>query len=259
MTKFAPVAPIQVLEGLWAAGPEAFGDYHLLLAHHTVEHKARFKALFETIANSGHTCTIIMDNSIVELGDAVGPQMVAEAVEAVDQGENLQVYPVLPDVMGDGNATREAISSAYDEWNATIGGNGFMAVAQGRNLHDYMHSVDELTNLELYPEISIIGIPRVLTKLIGSRVRPALYAKATVKAEHQIHFLGFSDNITDDIDAAKVIPSAGIDSAVPLRFREVFTEFAQPGARPTDWFETAQIDKLMLNNLEEARRIFFSD
>jgi len=86
MPKFAPVAPIQVLEGLWAAGPECFGNYHLLLAHHTVEHKTRFTALFKAIAEADHVCTIIMDNSIVELGDAVGPEMVAEAVACVDQG-----------------------------------------------------------------------------------------------------------------------------------------------------------------------------
>lgn len=252
--KFGPVAPIQVLEGMWAAGPEIFGDYHLLLAHHTVAHKARFRDLFKAIADKGHDCTIIMDNSIVELGDAVGPEMVAEAVSMVNHGEII-CHPVLPDVMGDGEATRQAIYDAYDEWLDVVGGDGFMAVCQGSSFHDYVETLEMVTNRKDYPHIDVIGIPRVLTKIIGSRVRPALVARQ-MATQHKIHFLGFSDSITDDIDAVKVIPGAGIDSAVPLRYREVFTEFIDAGKRPSDWFETAQIDRLMIDNLQEARRIF---
>lgn len=251
---FAPVAPIQVLEGMWAAGPEVFGDYHLLLAHHTVAHKARFSDLFKAIADTGHPCTVIMDNSIVELGDAVGPEMVAEAVAQVRHGDIL-VHPVLPDVMGDGEATRQAIHDSYDEWTDTVGGDGFMAVCQGSEIHDYFDTLEMVTNRTLYPHIDVIGIPRVLTKIVGSRVKAALAARRFV-GSHKVHFLGFSDNITDDIDAVKIIRGSGIDSAVPLRYREVFTEFIDAGKRPSDWFETAQIDRLMIDNLQEARRIF---
>jgi len=132
-----------------------------------------------------------------------------------------------------------------------------MVVAQGKTLGDYQMSLDEFTDRQKYPLIDIIGIPRVLTKLTGSRVKPALYAKnATAETPHIIHFLGFSDNITDDIDSVRIIPDAGIDSAVPLRYREIFTEFIDAGARPADWFDTAQIDKMMLANLEAARTMF---
>lgn len=254
MPKFAPVAPIQVLEGLYAAGPEIFGDYHLLLAHHTVEHKKRFRDLFKRIADDGHKITVIMDNSIVELGDAVDMKMISEAVECV-QYEQHYVYPVLPDVMGNGEETRNAVEAAYPEWEAFMPGKGFVAVCQGTSLADYWESLDLFGTKEKFPRIDMLSIPRVLVKTVGSRVKAALKAREYL-GTHDIHFLGFSDNITDDIDAVRIIPEAGIDSAVPLRLRELFGEFVEAGKRPSDWFETAQVDKRMIDNLAIARQMF---
>ena len=71
-----------------------------------------------------------------------------------------------------------------------------------------------------------------------------------------IHLLGFSDYITDDIDSAKVIGNCGIDSAVPLRHRDMFSEFVDAGKRPPTWFDTAQVDARMIDNLNIARKLF---
>jgi hypothetical protein len=254
MAKFAPVAPIQVLEGLYAHSPETFGDYHLLLAHHTVEHSARFKDLFDKLEDDGWHGTIIMDNSIVELGEAVDSSMIAEAVDIVDRPSN-KVYPVLPDVMGKGLETREAVAEAYPLWKDDMLGAGFCAVCQGKDFDDYYNSLQIFANKEKYPEIVMLSIPRILVKTVGSRVKAAVTAKR-YQDTHEIHLLGFSDNITDDIDAALIIPDAGIDSAVPLRIREAFTEFVETQARPPQWFEEAQVDTLMIDNLQAARKAF---
>lgn len=262
MAKFAPVAPIQVLEGLYSAGHEVFGDYHLLLAHHTVEHAARFTDLFNRAHEEGWQGTIIMDNSIVELGGSVDLDMIGQAVKAVsaDYSTKSKVYPVLPDVMGDGKATRAAVWEAYLEWEAAfkegILGEGMMVVCQGKNFQDYVTSLKTFGNKEEFPEIKVLGIPRVLVETAGSRVKASMMAKPYTET-HWIHLLGFSDYITDDLDAAKILQEAcGIDSAVPLRVREAFGEFTDAGKRPSDWFETAQFDILMKQNLDAARKMF---
>ena len=257
MPKFGPVAPIQVLEGLFAHSPTSFGNYHLLLAHHTVEHQKRFSDLFQRVSEwaiVNGDVTVIMDNSIVELGNAVDTGMIQAAVEAISF-DGINVIPVLPDVMGQGLETRVAVEEAYPIWDEVMGGVSFMVVCQGNNFQDYLASLHYFADKVLFPKVEVLGIPRVLTKLIGTRIRAALSAKE-YEDSHKIHFLGFSDNITDDIDSVKVIPTSGIDSAVPLRVREIFSEFTEAGKRPTDWFETAQVDVLMIENLAAARQLF---
>ena len=255
MVKFAPVAPIQVLEGLWAAGAEIFGDYHLLLAHHTVEHAARFRDLFRRLEDAKWSGTIIMDNSIVELGDAVSADMVAEAVDIVSEANGAAIYPVLPDVMGDGEATCKAIAEGYATWDAAIPSASWMAVVQGKNFDDYLETLDFLIDKEAFPGIEMLGIPRVLVKTCGTRIQAMREASAYLN-EYRIHMLGFSDDITDDVDSACIIPGCGIDSAVPLRAREVFTEFLDAGKRPPAWFDYAQVDDRMISNLQAARLLF---
>jgi hypothetical protein len=257
MPKFAPVAPIQVLEGLWAHSPATFGNYHLLLAHHTVAHKKRFSDLFDRVSEVARVdgpVTVIMDNSIVELGDAVDFDMIAEAVNCIDK-EGIDVLPVLPDVMGKGHETRQAVSEAYPAWEAGMPGIGFMAVCQGENLGDYIESIEMFGDRLMFPSIEMLGIPRVLHKTVGTRIRPAIEARKYMDT-HRIHFLGFCDKITDDIDSVGVIRASGIDSAVPLRVREVFGEFTDAGPRSTTWFDEAQVDSLMIDNLANARQMF---
>jgi hypothetical protein len=258
MPKFAPVAPIQVLEGLYAYDPKVFGDYHLLLAHHTVAHKKRFKELFKRAYDDGWTGTIIMDNSIVELGDSVDTAMVAEAVNIVEadgKTDGTHVYPVLPDVMGQGHETRGASTDVYDDWCDSMPGDGFMAVCQGKDFQDFQESLIYFGNRAQFDMVKVLGIPRILEKTVGSRVRPAISARNYMES-HFIHLLGFSDNVSDDIDSAWINPNCGIDSAVPLRMMDVFNEFADAGKRPPDWFEQAQVSTRMIDNLRITRELF---
>ncbi|MEB3089950.1 hypothetical protein, partial [Parvimonas sp. M20] len=84
MASFAPVAPIQILESLYNYGYDAFGEYHLLLAHHIMEEPERFKALFERISGDMSVFpTVIIDNSLVELGEAVALDMVRDAAAII--------------------------------------------------------------------------------------------------------------------------------------------------------------------------------
>lgn len=254
--EFGPVAPIQVLRGLYEYGPKMFGTYHLLLAHHTIEAEAEFRALFKQINDEGHfgdgELTIIMDNSIVELGDAVDAATVAHATAIIQESCPIaRVYPVLPDVMGDGSATRTAIADSYDQWADIIGGHGFMAVCQGETLEDYVETLTLVTDRERFPRIEWIGVPRILVKQIGTRMAATLKA---IETDRCVHLLGFSDNIEDDFNCANVPGVSGIDSAVPLRVNDIFTPFISTEKRDPRWFVDAQVTPHMVNNLVEARK-----
>lgn len=264
--KFAPVAPVQVLRGMLSHGVETFGSYHLLLAHHTVEQEEAFVDLFEDVQANGnaHNTTVIMDNSIVELGESQALPMMQKAVDIIRRGApDINVIAVLPDVMGSGGPTQAAVSSAHDEWtDAFMGRAELMMVIQGNSIGDFLDTAKFALE---YDNITWWGIPRILYETCGSR------AAALVRLRDQLigsempyrewpkmHLLGFCDNMEDDYLSATFtgLPIMGIDSAVPLRMEEPFRLNAQVGPRPANWFEEATFNHDMLANLQAARGAF---
>lgn len=256
MALFAPVAPIQILESLKLNS--VLGSYHLLLAHHVLEQPERFKTLFDGMP----ACTIIMDNSIVELGDAASDEKVLEAINCIQTrpGSPHWFIPVLTDVMGDGEATREKAAASYQWWRENAPGWPLMVVAQGNNWEDFTKTVDHFLIGDKYPKIEYVGVPRVLVKTLGSRYRALQYIEA-VRPSINVHLLGFSDDVTDDVVCANHPSVEGIDSAVPLRYSysvsggssPLYTPSSEIPPRPADWFEKGEIDEHVLRNLHNIR------
>lgn len=252
MAHFAPVAPIQVLEQLYDHDPEVFGEYHLLLAHHTVEHLDRFDRLFQRIYSDRKIRPlIIMDNSVVECGGFVDFDMMLAATQAVSPYADC--VPVLPDVMGDGRKTREATLEAYSKWASEIPCIGFMAVCQGVDFADYSESLQLFSNRARFPAIEYLGIPRFLVHLIGTR-KHAVEAALVYRNYQAVHLLGYSDDMQDDLECSQMPGVQGIDSAVPLRVEGKFSFDMSTGPRPEDWFEQANVNPQMLANLGFARQ-----
>lgn len=251
---FAPVAPIAVLEAMYDHHPKVFGEYHLLLAHHTVEHYTRFERLFHKIASDGiiHPL-VIMDNSVVECGGYVNFDMMQKACSTIsNQGHD--VIPVLPDVMGKGFATRLATFDAYERWHNEIPHAGFMAVCQGADWDDFCYSCEYFANRIDYPHIEFLGVPRVLVKTLGTRRHATQHAISMAqKADMQVHLLGYSDLTYDDLTCSQIPGVRGIDSAVPLRVPRKFVFGGEDGPRPKDWFETAEFNPQMGANLAYVR------
>jgi hypothetical protein len=256
MARFAPGAPIQVLEQMYEHDPKVFGEYHLLLAHHTVEYVERFRKLFNRIAADGviHPM-VIMDNSVVECGGYVDFNMMQEAVAAVQEAGH-DVIPVLPDVMGKGQETREATLEAYGHWEKNIPCAGFMAVCQGEDWSDYTSSVALFSNRGRFPLMEYLGVPRILVGKFGSRLRATRFALRYAEgSDIQVHLLGYSDDTLDDFICSSIEGVQGIDSAVPLRVPTRFRFGEEDGKRPADWFEKAQMTPLLLENLNYVRGV----
>lgn len=248
--KFAPVCPIHVYEALAAEGQEYIGDYFLLLAHDVLQHQERYERFF---ARRG--CTIIMDNSVIELGNACTAANLYEAAAAIAPGNDVCV--AIPDVLQDGVATFERAKRFLDEAAGIRGSEQFekMYIPQGKDIKDFSISMEQA--LYTFPdEFEWVGIARNLTdRIFPTRKIAAGYISRIVGNHVRLHLLGFSDNVADDIDTCLHLAPyiEGIDSAVPLRLGTkgvsvgIGEQFPDTGPRG-DWWDTVVANELLLEN-----------
>ena len=241
MSQFAPVAPPALLLDL--KRHDALGPYHLLLAHDVVAQKELYKEIFDDVDG----LYIIMDNSVIELGEPVSPEVLAEANSIVPTS-----VTVLPDYIGEMARTIESCTEAAINWSRK-GLGPFMVVPQGQSMSEFQHCAEQLMNL---PHVEAWGCPRHATAKLGSR-HSLTFNLVILQPVMQLHLLGFSDNLQDDISVARAHGVNGIDSAVPLRLglaNEVITSKLQSHAPRGDYWETAkEATPNVLENLERIR------
>ncbi len=243
MAEFAPVAPPQMLLSLKAEG--LLGGYHLLLAHDIVAQEDLYSEVFEGF--EGH---IVLDNSLIELGHPAPLEMMTKAYDIVQP-----TVTVLPDYLSNSRRTIDAHKGAVWAWNKE-GLGPFMAVPQGRSVGEACMCADQLSKL---PWIHAWGVPRIITELAGSRIEVVDYLLG-LGDERQVHLLGFSDDLEDDIRCAKEIGVMGIDSAVPIRLGlhnirlEDAVKSNEPHMPRGEYWETAkEVTPLVRENLEAIR------
>lgn len=251
MASFAPVCPSRILSQL---SPLACGDYHLLLAHDVAQDSDGYREAFSRIPMP----TVIMDNSVIEMGSAVDLGIIKKAVSTV-----ACTSIVLPDVLLDAKATVESCKQALQTWAEAFRdlgfsqgkfaegpralGRGFMIVPQGKTLQEWAWCAQQFAD---EPLINMWGIPRNLVGQIGSR-RQAIEIADSLNCNRRIHLLGFSEDHCDDVVCAKMRRVEGIDSAVPLRiasYGQEITFFAPDRARGY-WWDTADFVPLMNDNV----------
>lgn len=248
--RFAPVCPIHVYEALAEAGHEYIGDYFLLLAHDVLANQKRYADFFQY-----RKATIIMDNSVIELGNACTAANLFEAAAVVGSGNDLCV--AIPDVLQDGVATLERAQTFLDEWHGIQGSNKFsrMYIPQGKDINDFSICMEQ--GLYTFPdEFEWVGIARNLTdRIFPTRKIAAGYISRIVGDHVRLHLLGFSDNVADDIDTCQHLAPyiEGIDSAVPLRLGtkgvSVGVADVYPATGPRgDWWDTVKVNDILLEN-----------
>lgn len=252
MARFAPVAPPRVLSQLLAYSTISrinyFGNYHLLLAHDVVDKAKEYQAIFNEYLTRYQNAklTIIMDNSLVECGYAVDNGMVSDAVGIMNQviyGSGYKrgdIYPVLADVLGEGQASYESSVDCGYQWlnDPVLSKCYWMYVAQGSTERESCESVNNMMYSKhetLLRKLGLLSVPRVVTQKCGSRVKATQYASIF----KPVHLLGFSDDAYDDIAACRYAVS--IDSAVPLRCNDIWTPDTKMPPRG-DWWEKGTVD-----------------
>lgn len=255
MGKFAPVAPIRILDQL--AQNRQIGPYHLLLAHDIIANTEAYDIVFNK-SRTGYS-TIILDNSVIELGGAVDLTTIVIAAKAVNP-----TVIVLPDVLMDAKATYESIKAALPLWipafeQAKLQRDySFMIVPQGSNVNEFVECATKLGDLaSLYSGIVRFwwGIPRNFLDIHYTR-QTAVNICSMISPGWPIHMLGFSNNLVDDFTVCRSNKEIwGIDSAVPLRAASQGIKFslhADPGPRG-DWWDTCRFMPEMIDNIKIAR------
>lgn len=242
-SKFAPVCPVHMYKELKEKGPEYFGDYFLLLAHDVVKYSKEYHEVF--VDNNDYT--IIMDNSVIELGNAVDHAMLVDACCIVDAD-----VLAIPDVLEDGEATIEAAVDFLEDWDPQMmtAGLKLMFIPQGSDIDDYVGCV--MRACELNIPMDWIGIARNTTGRIVPSREQLIGFFATLQPDSLLHLLGFSKNVFDDIQCARSPLVQGIDSALPLRTTQklqYITERLTNDMRRGDWWETGKLEEYQMKNL----------
>jgi len=254
--QFAPVAPIHILEAFETY--KQLGDYHLLLAHDVVKHPDEYRKLFGMRTRQ---MTVILDNSVVELKEAVSLDMVLEAA-AICQPTVI----VLPDVYEKQQETIEACDEARKTWKYPldkllgVGNWTFMYVPQGTNLPNLIYCAQFFSSDET---IGWWGVPRNAADNIGSRIQVSQLMHM-LNPTRKMHLLGFSNNIMDDMLTASQNLNGmiqGIDSAVPIRIASlglpVLMVYEQGLPPRGDWWDNPDTKyvALMSENLKRIRTL----
>lgn len=103
----------------------------------------------------------ILDNSLIELGGAVDIDRVLRAAKLIEADEI-----ILPDVFQNGPATVKAVKETLQYLNELYPNRSWpyklMAVAQGRDEHEWLECYNELLAM---PDVDVIGIPKVCAKM----------------------------------------------------------------------------------------------
>ena len=243
MSKFAPVAPPLMLLDLKAKG--ALGDYHLLLAHDVIAQKELYREVFSDLDEKPF---IIMDNSVIELGEPVSNEVMHEACDIVRAD-----LIVLPDVLGDMEKTIEMSTKTSLEWYTDFDSIPFMCVPQGTTMKEFTTCAELLMKL---PGVRAWGVPRHVTGRLGTR-HHLVYALMVLRPMFTMHLLGFSDNIQDDISVARASGVNGIDSAVPIRLGLLdipfHTHLDSHPPRGSYWETAKEATPTVLENLAKIR------
>jgi hypothetical protein len=241
--KYSPVAPISVLQGLYDRN--ILGDYLLLLAHDVIKNPYAYEEMVEVVMPS----TIIMDNGVIENGTPVSLDELMEAASIVDAD-----IVVGPDMVGDFVGTKKLMIEQAD---FILENYQLMLIPQGDSYHEICECIRWMD--ERFHTVGDMwwGIPRWITNKLGSRSAPITYINNYCRAEGQtnIHLLGMSKNLDDDIMCAKTLSVRGIDSANPLvcGWLGYSIQHGVHHDRGIYWEECKEVTDLMAQNVEFIR------
>lgn len=197
--KIAHIVPIDY-------DPASISDYHLILAHEVLGNED----VAEYYQRLGKEHTILLDNSVVELGEAVGLDLLKPAWEKFPNA-----WGVVPDALADSAKTIQYACNFVEEIPHS---KKLMCVAQGSSVDDWLDCLRVITAI-LKPacEELLVGIPRIAQDLPGGREHLFLEANRLGYWAGPWHLLGIQHTI-DEVLWAREWPNIwGVDSSLTGR------------------------------------------
>ena len=236
--KIAFIAPPKLTEYIAPFGTALMG-----LAHQILEDDADSFNLCELLATLGRSRYLIVDNSMMELGQSMDLSDVIGAAWRVGADEI-----ILPDVFQDRQGTLDLIDESFgsliesgftrsaDPWAC------LMAVPQGRSQEEWLECYDEIFKMHVPSHIQTIGVPKSLAKDDPEGRIQTLQAVQNRwpdrTTRHAWHLLGVWNHsfgpttwsMGEPIEIAKLFPWVrSVDTSLPVYGSLGFSE------RPPEW------------------------
>lgn len=206
--RFAPIIPPQGLRVLERVGV----GYHFVLGQELIRNK-EYRQYYAALGRLGHF--IIVDNGAAE-GETPNFAEVVRMATYINAAEI-----IMPDVLGDGDATVEALT---EEVLSMVPSRQRMIVPQGKTLEGVFACLEAQLRISKYC-VESLGIPKHLEYHIeGGRARVLEVLRqeypSLVKMLH-IHLLGiWEDPFVEMAAAAAQAPVRGIDSGIPIAYAQ---------------------------------------
>lgn len=247
MSKYSPIAPLPILQELHTN--DLLGNYLLLLVHEVLKDPRGYIDLIDEIENTGDNPRfVVIDNGLIELGEALSMVDVIEAAALVEAD-----CIIVPDVLGDFPATQKAVM----EQVSILRNSGFplMKVPQGSDIGQIVQCTDWLREYLATPngDPDYWGIPRWIANEMWSRIPIVQYINAS-NANPKIHLLGMSSHLEGDLRCLTMPNVMGIDSANPLvmgfagkmiEVRHTYTHMIRG-----DFFEQTHLGGCVVDNVQ---------
>lgn len=202
--------------------------YRMLLAHQVENRPPVLTSMVQR--NYGQTY-VLMDNSVMELGEAVGAGFLMHAAKLCSADEL-----ILPDVFHDGKATLDAVHTALAGALGRTTTN-LMAVAHGPDLSTYTSCFFEfLSN----PLIHAVGLPRImeedLQRLSGRKgfLRYLASRRGSIVFSKPVHFLGLQSSLNELVGVPGLGVVRSVDTSLPFKYAGMGIDLASYGGPHVD-------------------------
>jgi len=203
-------------------------DYHLALTHLVLKYP-EYADFYKKKREQGDF--VILDNSLIELGKAASLHKVLEAAEIINPSEI-----VLPDVFTDREKTLIAVDGALEQLGNMNIDQDFQlqAVAHGENKTEWKKCWDKLSR---NPYIDCIAIPKVTSKIFGSRKWAIDYALDHNPKDKQIHLLGMWSTARELKMYSNRLQKfiRGVDTSIAIHCAIDFRSFYRGELTKPDW------------------------
>jgi hypothetical protein len=156
-----------------------YTDYHMALTHLVLKYPD-YATYYKELAEEGDF--VILDNSLIELGEAATLEKVLYAAKIINPSEI-----VLPDVFMEGSNTLSEVEKALQQLESIEYDYQLQAVCHGETENKWKTTWECLQNL---PALDTIAIPKVTEKQFGSRTPFVKWALENNHNNKQIHLLG---------------------------------------------------------------------
>lgn len=241
--RYSPIGPIALLQDLHHK--DLLGNYLLILAHDVLEYPQQYKELLTDVGQRAGTF-VILDNSVVELGRPMTSSELKEAYKITSPD-----CIILPDVLEDGHQTVQASSMHAHQW-VLEGMAPFMAVPQGTSVPELMMCAINLAGL---PGVVYWGVPRAIANRFGTRMVMAPILGFDRSKKRDVHMLGMSQHLTDDLMCASLPGVMGIDSANPLVLgqQDILIEEESPHLPRENFWEEGEATMATVDNIHAVR------